>query len=409
MNTAMNTDSHPRQTVVFSNASFAALRFGSSLGGAHHPVNSYLVITPLGRVLIDPAEDLWPQHLPQKPDVVWITHTQREHVAGAANFSDVPLHVPAGDEYLYRGHAAYEAMNLTWQPPWDWETRGNYQGHCAGARSERPPQNALAVGGVIRAGDELFGLKVFATPGHGKNALSFLLEIEDRKIAFCGDLICGEGQLWNWFDCDWDYGLQSGQRSLLQSAHALARQKPDVLLPAHGEPILDATRTLTLLAARLEAVLHDEAPEVAPLNFPDNDQPCDGWRKLLPRLFQWKSGNCAALISQSGHALLFDDGLCNWSPVETRADFHDRTLTNFKAALPESLKPARIEAVAVTHYHGDHIENIPDLIALENSELLCLESVADIIERPADFNLACTLPWYGAAHQAVPVTHRLPH
>lgn len=384
-------------------------RFTSGLGGAHQPVNSYLLQTVAGTVLIDPAGDCTPDKLSASPEAILITHLQEEHVAGCVHYPGVPVYIPAGAEYLCEGAAAYRARDTKWQAPWDWQTLGNYEGHLGGARNERAPHQPLPFAGIVREGDELFGLRAWSTPGHGKHALSFTAHIRERSFAFCGDLIYGDGQLWNWFDCDWDYGLQTGQRTLLDSARRLQNAHARWLLPAHGPPLVNAAAALDVLCSRLEKVLAQsaesggEAPShaQAAINFPERDSPARGWRELSPHLHQWKSGNCAALLSRTGHALLIDDGLCYWKMLPERAAHHRRVMADMKRALGVS----QIEIVIPTHYHGDHTENIPDLVTHEGAQVYALDVVAEAIEHPERFNLCCPLPWYGTEHDVVEV-HR---
>lgn len=378
----------------------------STWRGPQQPVNSYLLETPGGSVLIDPAADCTPDKLPSQPAAILVTHLQQENIVGCFHFPRVPVYVPAGAEYLCEGEAAYRRLIAPWEPPWEWETRGNFRGHLAGARNERPPQQPLSIAGVLRDGDEIFGLQVLATPGHGKHALTFLAPREGKLLAFCGDLIYGDGMLWNWFDCDWDYGLQSGQRALLESARRLLSVQPNILCPTHGPIVEEARPALAKLCERLEQVLEVSVAgtETAPINFAERASPARGWRELSPHLHQWKAGNCAALLSASGNALLVDDGLCYWKPLLERAAHHRAVIKELKRALSIT----RIETVILSHYHGDHTENVPDLVALEGTQVLALDIVAQAVEHPERFNLAAPLPWYGTAHDAVRVGRRLP-
>lgn len=376
----------------------------SRLSGPHHPVNSYWLQTAQGVLLIDPAQEVTPPGINLHPTAILITHVQEEHSAGASNFPDVPVYVPAGDEYLCAGEQSYKSRITAWEPPWDWETRGNFEGHLSGASNERPPLNPLPVAGSLRDGDELFGLRVLSTPGHGKNALTFVAHHEGRRIAFCGDLIYDQGHLWNWFDCDWDYGTEAGQRALLHVAQRRRREALDLLCPAHGPAIENPQQALDLLCARLSAVLcRPDDYDYTPINFPDRDSPADGWRELSPHLHQWRTGNCAAIISQTGSALLVDDGLCHWVPEPQRSEHHRKVIANLRSSLGIS----RIEVCIPTHYHGDHVENIPDLVSTERAQVLCLDTVAKVLEQPKRFNLACELWWYGTTHDTIPIHRRV--
>lgn len=362
--------------------------------------NSYLWQT----TLIDPGPDLTPAIVGPVTDIL-ITHLQAESAAGCLNFPTSRLHVPVGDEYLCRGPAEYAKLITPWPPPWDWDSRGNFHGHVAGAANERPLPQPVALAESLQPGRSLCGFEVLATPGHGKHAVTLLATIAGQRVAFCGDLACGDGRLWNWFDSEWDYGMQAGQLTLRDSARQLATQSLDWLCPAHGEISCRPRQTLQTLVDRLDAVLRrPKLPPATPAPF--TASPARGFRQLLPHLHQWtqNAGNCNVLLSDTGHALLIDDGLCQWIPLPERAAHHRAVIADLK----RTLGIRRIETVIPTHFHGDHVENIPELVALENAEVICLDLVADVLEHPERFNLACPLPWYGTSYDTVAVHRRVP-
>ena len=378
-------------------------RWTSSVKGPQQPVNSYILRTGRRTVLIDPAADLSPEAVGGPVGDILVTHLQRENAAGCANFPGARVHVPEGDEYLAEGAEPYSRIVTPWPPPWEWETRGDYRGHLAGAPNERPPEMPIALAEPLRAGRRVVGCRVLATPGHGKHAVTLLADVEGKRIAFCGDLVCGDGRLWNWFDSEWDYGLQRGPRSLAASAARLARAKPDLLCPAHGPVVRRPAAALAKLRERLQAVLRDDAGAWAAPPFPEKDSPADGFREVLPCLHQWRTGNCSVLVSKSGRGLMVDDGLCYWQPLPERAQFHRAVITEMKRALGIE----RIEVVIPSHYHGDHTENIPELVEMDGARVVCLDTVAGPIEHPERYRVTCLLPWYGTAHDAITVDRRV--
>jgi glyoxylase-like metal-dependent hydrolase (beta-lactamase superfamily II) len=240
--------------------------FQSAQSGPHYPCNGYILESGGTVCLIDPPADLTREVVlaaTGKNGVahIFLTHVQAEHGTGIPNFPEAAVHVPSGDEYLCRGHAAYEAMVTQWEEPWEWEARGNFQGHLGGAKNERPLDSPVSLAASLHAGEAAFGFEVVATPGHGKNAVTLLATIDKMRVAFCGDLIYGHGQVWNWFDADWDYGNQSGQTALRRSAQTLAGLSPDLLCPAHGPVIREPEKSLALLDRHLAAVLEARAGE----------------------------------------------------------------------------------------------------------------------------------------------------
>jgi glyoxylase-like metal-dependent hydrolase (beta-lactamase superfamily II) len=246
--------------------------------------------------------------------------------------------------------------------------------------------------------------RVLPTPGHGKHAVTLVVEINNQRVGFCGDLVYLEGRLWNWFDCDWDYGLQTGHRELRQSALRLKQEHCDLLCPTHGDLIYNPRVSLKRLIERLDVVLADDKPiSSKPINFDEKESPATGFRQILPCLHQWRDGNCAVIISETGNALMVDDGLCYWKSLSRRAAHHRSVIKDLK----QSLGIRKIEIVIPTHYHGDHTENIPELVAMEGSEVVCLDTVADPIEHPERYRLAAMLPWYGTTHDRVRVSRKL--
>ncbi len=400
-------------SIVSASAAGTVTCFVSGLGGSRQPVHSYLVTTPHGRALIDPAADLTPA-LTGTVAAILITHLQEENAAGCLNFPGVPVHIPAGDEYLCQGPAAYERGIANWPPPWEWETRGNYQGQVGGARNERPLPVPVPLAASLTGGTRFGEFDILATPGHGKHALTFLITLGGKRIGFCGDLVCGDGRLWNWFDAEWDFGLEGGQRALRASAARLRDAGADLLCPTHGPIVTDPSGALARLDARLAPIFVSPPglPPTPPFDearhrIAEVPSPAPCFRQLLPHLHQYNrnSGNCTVLLSETGNALLFDDGLCEWVPLPERKAFHAQAIAGMKAALGVR----RIEIVIPTHCHGDHVENIPDLVAAEpGCEVVCLDVVADVLEHPERYNMVGLLPWYGTEHDVVHVDRAVP-
>jgi glyoxylase-like metal-dependent hydrolase (beta-lactamase superfamily II) len=383
-------------------------RWRSGERGLQSPVNSYILRRDDQAVLIDPSHDLAPGILNSigihRVSDILITHLQNENAAGSLRFPRARLRIPDGDQYLAKGSKTYRKLITRWPPPWDWTTRGNYRGHLAGAPNERPLRRPVRVDVPLADGMLAAGCRVVSTPGHGKHAVTLLLELQGQRIAFCGDLICGQGRLWNWFDCDWDYGLQTGQRTLLISARRLRRMRCSLLCPTHGDVVRDPDASLAKLIRRLGAVLSDpDRVSPKPVNFPEKDSSARGFRQILPNLHQWRDGNCAVLISKTGSALMVDAGLCWWRPLRERVAHHHDVIRKLK----RSLGIRKIEIVIPTHYHGDHTEGIPDLVAMERCRVVGLDSAAGPIETPERFRLAAMLPWYGTRHDRVRIHRKL--
>src|SRR5918912_1220042 len=92
------------------------------------------------------------------------------------------------------------------------------------------------------------------TPGHTVGSVTYLAEVDGRRLAFCGDLVYGDGKVWSLAATQWTYTGVEGQAATVLSCGLLAAREPDVLLPGHGEPIEDPPAALALVKERLTAL-----------------------------------------------------------------------------------------------------------------------------------------------------------
>ncbi|HET7645015.1 MAG TPA: MBL fold metallo-hydrolase, partial [Candidatus Limnocylindria bacterium] len=77
------------------------------------------------------------------------------------------------------------------------------------------------------------------TPGHTIGSVSYLAEVDGQRVAFVGDLLYAPGKVWSLAATMWSYGEHGGAAATILSLLALKRERLDVLLPSHGEPIRD--------------------------------------------------------------------------------------------------------------------------------------------------------------------------
>jgi len=156
---------------------------------------------------------------------VLLTHGHADHAGGAATLArelGAEVWAPEGwADALERG---------------DEEAVGLIGARAAGIY---PPDYRLApcpvdrrIGpGPIEIGALRF--EALATPGHCRDHLSFLTEIDGRRVAFAGDLVFADGRVVLPPAPDGDAQL------LARSLEALAAHDPDVLLAGHGELVLE--------------------------------------------------------------------------------------------------------------------------------------------------------------------------
>ena len=247
-----------------------------------------------------------------------------------------------------------------------------------------------------------FDVYTLPTPGHTTGSVTYIVEIEGRRLAFTGDLLYAPGKVWSLAATQWSYTGVEGQASTHVSCGVLARHEPDLLLPSHGEPIDDVAPALALTRERLQELVDMRMEHHWDLD----EWLARPWAPVTPHLLRNRTclAHSYALLSESGAALLIDWGydLTAGTPsVSERAA--RRPLLASLDALRREYGVDRIEVVVPTHFHDDHVAGIRLLRDVEGVEVWAPESVAPVLEEPLRFDLPCL--WF----DPVRVDRRLPH
>jgi glyoxylase-like metal-dependent hydrolase (beta-lactamase superfamily II) len=319
---------------------------------------------------------------------VLVTHAHRDVAAG----------LPRAVEHGAR----------VWVPPVERELFTDARGHWARLRvadsydlrqETLTPFEDVEVAGVV---DEYrtrsyggIDVRTLPTPGHTMGAVTYLVEIDGRRIAFCGDLAHDGGRLWSLAATQWSYSGVDGQASTLLSLRILLGHEPDAVLPAHGEPIDDPASSLPATERRLAELMELRRVEAAPFDY--GRWIDDPWRPVLPHLLlnTTSEANSYALLSQTGAALIVDWGYDLWTGWPMGGERHHcRPLLQSIDALRRNHGVERVEAVVTTHYHDDHVAGANLLRDVEKAEVWAAENVAPILEHPDRYDLPCL--WYDA-------------
>ena len=239
------------------------------------------------------------------------------------------------------------------------------------------------------------------TPGHTVGSVTFLVDVDGRRLAFSGDLVHGDGKVWSLAATQWSYSGIEGLAATFFSCGVLARKEPDVLLPAHGEPVEDPAATLARARGRIEelAAMRLEDP------WPLSDMQERPWAEITPHLLRNRTSfaNSYALLSEGGGALLIDFGYevsTGLGPITERSA--RRPLLWAIEELHRAGGVERVEAVIPTHYHDDHVAGLSLLREAEGAEVWAPANVAPILVDPHRFDLPCL--WY----EPIPVDRVLP-
>jgi glyoxylase-like metal-dependent hydrolase (beta-lactamase superfamily II) len=331
-------------------------------------------------------------------DAVAYTHHHREQSQGHPLLRGLNVRVaaPAMEADLFSDPASYFRQS------------GRY---CVeGAPYARPPRDPIPVDLPLQDGDALdwgpFRLFCDHAPGHSPGMMVYRAEVAGRRVAFCGDLLRDDGRLDSFYDSEWDYGFGAGLNALLRSVRLLAEAKPELLLPSHGASPLDrATARLREMANRLSdfmpLYLRDWDMEENVFQSRRASEPTEvpGVRRISRHLFSLVGNtlghNAYLLMSDSGRGIFVDAGI--FLPQA------ERWLEAKMAEMQAAFGLSGIDAALVTHYHGDHLLQIPFLRRCCGAQVWTHEAVREPLEHPDRRNLTCLHPNYGLPADAVPV------
>jgi glyoxylase-like metal-dependent hydrolase (beta-lactamase superfamily II) len=101
-------------------------------------------------------------------------------------------------------------------------------------------------------------ITVLDTPGHTDGSVSYLVEVDGQRFAFCGDTVSNVGQVWDLYslqkgETTTDYhGFLGDRKRLLASLETILAQNPAVLIPTHGNIMSTPRQAVDALAVRLD-------------------------------------------------------------------------------------------------------------------------------------------------------------
>ncbi|MEO8463645.1 MAG: MBL fold metallo-hydrolase [Chloroflexota bacterium] len=257
------------------------------------------------------------------------------------------------------------------------------------------PLQSVAVTGVlpeyrtVRFGDHQ--ITILPTPGHTVGSLSFLVDIDAKRMVFTGDLIAAPGKVWSLAATQWTYNGIEGVGATWHSVLGLRDRDPDLLLPSHGQPINEPRPAIDLLASRLSRMIADRG---------NGNEELASWRErpyvaLTPHLLQNRTSmsRSYALLSASGKAMLIDFGYDFSTGMPPPGDRTSRRpLLATIDALKRDYGIGRIDVAMPTHYHDDHVAGFNLLRDVEGTHVWAAENFSSVLSEPTRYDLPCL--WY---------------
>ena len=334
---------------------------------------------------------------------VLFTHHHRDQASGVVQMEgDVNIGVPAQER------AWFEEVEKFWNDP---KTRWHLyklRPHNMMLAESIPVTHVYKEGDVVQWGDAR--ISVLDTPGHTDGSVSYIIEVDDALFVFCGDVIYDKGQIWEL------YSLQSGgtvtddyhgflgsreqlKESLLklrevEHAASLSKTGPTALIPSHGNIIGEPAAAIDTLLKRLDDC-YDKYVAISALRhyYPEMFAEFEGRDGHMPiRItkaapdFLRHYGTTWLIISQTGEAFAMDCG----NPNVIKQIKGLRDVEHAASSFGEEI--SGVAGLWVTHYHDDHVDQIPEFLKIFPCPVYADPSIADVLENPRGFRLPCISP-----------------
>ena len=357
--------------------------------------NVYVLRDGDAALLIDLGDGSVLDHLKElgvkRVEWVLFTHHHREQCQGAPrlNGSGARVAGPEAERGLFEKPADFRKMKVS--------LGDKFTIH--GSSYVRPPIQPVVLDRAFKTNDTFawHGREFLCldTRGNSPGGMSYLLKQDRRWLGFIGDVMLEGAKMHTWFDTEWDYGFAAGIQALRQSVTQLAEADLAWLLPSHGPMVTHPQEVLTTYEKKLERLeklyLRGYGVEGASAAYQDKvSKPTvvSNVVQVLPHLFKFKRPNFwpnfGLILAESGRALVVDCGLLD-------EKFLDTALEGLRAHY--GLKA--IDAVIITHMHGDHFLEAPHLREKWGAPIWALENMVDKMEHPERFDYAAPIQAYG--------------
>jgi glyoxylase-like metal-dependent hydrolase (beta-lactamase superfamily II) len=321
-------------------------------------------------------------------DVVWAGRRQVERGAEAV--------APDAEKALFSGARQF------------WESYRTGRFHDYANQSSRIVAEPIALSQTVRGGDVInwqgLAIRVIDTPGYTRGAISYLVEVDGKRIACVGDLIYGHGQILDLFSLqdaipqvqeDGYHGWAARAGDIVGSLREIARSRPDILIPARGPAIYNPSQAIETLIRRMQAVFASHFATDA-LRWYRGDEKIRTmagrvlgrkqleWmpmaEKVQEKLPEWilPITNSRLIISRTGGAFLVDCG--------------NRKVIEEVARLKREGRIKHLDGIYITHYHDDHSDLAQAMADEHHCPVYVVRQMRDILEHPEAYRMPCLTP-----------------
>ncbi len=342
--------------------------------------NRALLIDPSGISLQTTLTELGITNIEQ----ILFTHHHRDNTSGFPISDNVRIGVPESEKQWFT-----EVETFWNDPKYRWHLY-NCHPHNLMLANAIPVTDTYTEGSQIEWGPAI--IRVLETHGHTDGSITYLVDVDNIRFAFSGDLIYDEGKIWEL------YSLQKGQQTtdyhgflgardeLKDSLEKVGKSLPTALIPTHGVVMKNPNVAIDALLHQL-TYCYDKYVSISALRhyFPKLFTEFEGRADHMPIRegkpppdFLRHIGTTWLIISDTKEAFVMDCGSPNVIKQiqQLQAEGAISEVTQFW----------------VTHYHDDHVNAIPEFQETFPCETIADGIVAKVIENPKGYRLPCISP-----------------
>ena len=265
------------------------------------------------------------------------------------------------------------------------------------------PDRSFKIDRFVSGGDviswEGIDLKVLSSPGYTRNAVSYIADIDGKKVAFTGDLIYGDGQIIDIYSLQDSFkniggyhGYATRLGSLISSLQNIKDESPDIIIPSRGPVIYNPSSAIDSLTERIRNIYSNYLSITAyrwyyPERIDDLAEHVLGaGRKAEPmkysEIIRHKPPEWYRHISNS-NLVIADDSTAFLIDCGTKEAYEG--VMN----LIESGRIKSVDGIFITHYHDDHTDMINDASDKFKCPVYATEELKDILLNPGAYRMPC--------------------
>jgi glyoxylase-like metal-dependent hydrolase (beta-lactamase superfamily II) len=323
-------------------------------------------------------------------EMLLLTHHRRDVTTPTLGSLSTKLSIiaPAAEKDLFSKTGEY------------WEGHWKKRFHYYTQQSTKILVEPIEVDRWVNDGDEIawqgLKIKVIATPGFTRGAVTYVTKVDGQRLAFTGDLIYGDGKVFDLYSFQdaipeakvgGYHGYGGRLADLVASLRKVKAAKPDVLVPARGPIIRNPAASIDKLIARVQALYKNYlSTNALHWYFKEDRMRICGERvlgkgtkiDLMPYCLHvekpdWiiQFSTSRIIVADNGHGFLLDCG-------------GQRQLDFVKNVVKKGLVK-KIDGIFVTHTHDDHSQMVKAASEFFKCPVYSTVEYEDVLEHPGRY------------------------